>query len=746
MKRSSLCLVLAMTMTAPYFAHAQNLPIKLPIDVGMDDPQDGSQQGDTGLGPAQPSIPKVGIGPVNPGTQTPGETKPGETKPGQATTPGTAAPKPGGSPAPATGTASGTKGATIATVGAEFNCSILSSTTNADLFKAIDSLSTAVGKVTSCTDNPSAKDVKANGDKIKENIEALAKIMAVTDPSQVNLATIDSSVTSAITAVGNLGEIFNNSQFINSACGRQSMTSGKVLLALNDVVAGLAPYALFAVSMNAALTPALPFVVGGAIATSSISAIAKMLDKGALDMKDANVRKAVWANTCAFTKVATKVRFMQLAQSGRIEKITQELEKDVDLYRVRFKNPTNQLTSILSYKAKMDKYFGQIEKQLESDKADLTVVSTQVAQNSQDDILMCTLGQELANWAQDGKTFPSSVFNNLNAATSQSDKSQKLQATTMKALHESNMKRVRDFAPRASADEAALKTCAQATRSWISGVRQATEMTTALSLKNKNLLANQLNEYSEYRTWKASFDFIENQKVTIKRVEKAMQELQKDTSIIDRSELAQRMVALKAGLFGTRGFGWGNKPTVPVLDWMEHTKTVSDRSVAAFLVSFKAVRDAAYSITDAGLGKALVMRNSGAYYMDPKVIERDSAIADKLQNLNLDTVQFDSRQHQIICQNLESAWIDWSATLDHLGSIKLFCDMIDPVLDAKMDQAVVEQCRGITKLSGSEVKKSMVARARASLNEGGYQAKADLIGKKLKELQCPMPAVSVMNN
>lgn len=741
MKRSSLCLVLAMTMTAPYFAHAQNLPIKLPIDVGMDEPQDGSQQGDTGLAPAQPSIPKVGIGPVAPGTQTPGETKPGETKPGQATTPGTAAPKPG------TTTGSSTvKGATIAAVGAEFNCSILNSTTNADLFKAIDALSTAVGKVTSCTDNPSAKDVKANGDKIKENIEALAKIMAATDPSQVNLATIDSSVTAAIGAVGNLGEIFNNNQFINSACGRQSMTSGKVLLALNDVVAGLAPYALFAVSMNAALTPALPFVVGGAIATSSISAISKMLDKGALDMKDANVRKAIWANTCAFTKVATKVRFMQLAQSGRIEKITQELEKDVDLYRVRFKNPTNQLSEILTYKSKMDKYFAGISKQLESDKADLAVAASQIAQNSQDDLLMCTLGQELSNWAQDGKTFPASAFKNLNAATSQSDKSQKLQAATMKALHEGSMKRIRDNAPRASEDEAALKVCAQSARSWMSGVRQATDMTTVLLQKNKNLLANQLNEYTEYRTWKAQYDFIENQKVTIKRVEKAMQELQKDTSIIDRSELAQRMVTLKAGLFGTRGFGWGNKPSVPVLDWMEHTKAVHDRAVAAFLVSVKSLRDTSYSITETGLGKSYIMTNSGAYYINPQKQERDMVIAEKLSNLNLETVQFDSRQHQIICQNLEAAWLDWSASLDHMGSIKLFCDMIDPVLDAKMDQAVVEQCRGITKLSGAELKKSMVDRAQESLNINGYRAKAKIIGDKLKELQCPMPAVSVMNN
>ena len=63
-----------------------------------------------------------------------------------------------------------------------------------------------------------------------------------------------------------------------------------------------------------------------------------------------------------------------------------------------------------------------------------------------------------------------------------------------------------------------------------------------------------------------------------------------------------------------------------------------------------------------------------------------------------------------------------------------------------MDQAVVEQCRGITKLSGAELKKSMVDRAQESLNINGYRAKAKIIGDKLKELQCPMPAVSVMNN
>ena len=757
LKRNSICLAIAITLIAPHFAIAQSLPVKLPIDVGFEPlPTDGAKENDTGLGSTSPTIPKAGTGPGDVQTGNPGSSNSGNPNAVQPQRPPTAAATPGQSPRPASspGTTTTTPATTTGTgktmtaaniTNPDLSCTLFTNSAHKDLLKAIDDLNKVVTSTASCSGSPSAKGISDSTNKIKENVDSLIKVIQATDASQVNPGQIDQAVTAALGAVGNLGDILNNNSFLNSQCGRQSMTTGKVLLAFNEVVNGLAPYALFAVSMNAALAPALPFVIGGTIASSGISALAKMFDKGSLNMADATTRNAVLQNTCQFTKVATKVRFMQLAQSGKIDKITQELEKDVDLYKARFSKLSTDLTKLLDYKTKWDNYYTAIARQLENDKADLAVINNQFATNSSDDILMCTLAQELANYAQDGRTFPSSVFNNLNVVMAANDKSQKMQASTMMALHNSAMKRVIYFAPKASENEDALKACAQAARSWVSGITQATDMTTAMLAKNKIGLENELNQYAEYRTWKTQYDFIETQKVTIKRVEKAMQELAKDSSIIDRSELAQRLTQLKAGLFGSRGFGWGNKPRVPVYEWIDHTKDVHDKAISAFLTSFKSVRDQSFSITETGLGKTWIMTNSGGMYKNPIKEKADNAIADTLANLNLNTVPLGSRQHELICQGLESSWLDWASALDHLGAIQFFCDMIDPVLDAKMDQAVVELCRGVVKLNGQVVTKSLITNARELLVKKGFQANANIVSARMKELQCPMPAVSVMN-
>ncbi len=73
-----------------------------------------------------------------------------------------------------------------------------------------------------------------------------------------------------------------------------------------------------------------------------------MIDQNTLDMENPDHRKAVLLNTCQFTESGEKVRFMQLAQSGKIETITAELGKNIDLYKASFANPSSELTSLLS--------------------------------------------------------------------------------------------------------------------------------------------------------------------------------------------------------------------------------------------------------------------------------------------------------------------------------------------------------------------------------------------------------------
>lgn len=678
---------------------------------------------DTGLGSTSPTIPST-----NGGGRTSATTNTNSTTQPRSTTP------------KATSTAQGKMAA--AKVPEAYSCPLFDNRPHAELISAIDSLSKEVKASPECTGSPSAKSLEDNGNAIKESIASLQKLMQMQDPSQVNVNSIDQTMTAALTAVGNLGDIVNNNNFLNSKCGRQTMSTGKVLLALNDVINGLAPYALFAVSMNAALAPALPFVIGGAVATSGISAIAKMIDQNTLDMTNPEHRKAVLQNTCQYTKVAKKVRFMQLAQSGKIEKITQELEKNVDLYNAKFAKPSGELANLLNYKNSSEKYLAAVGAQYMNDRADITTVEEQI-QNNNDDLMVCTLANELVNWASDGRTFPASAILNLDRATTQSDRTTKLQALTLKTLHTNSMKRIADYAEKSGESEAALKSCAQTGRSWIQGVRQAVNTTGSVVAKSRSDLEVQLSSNADYRQWKAQYTLIETERTTIKRVEKAMQQLSQDNSIIDRSELAQRMVNLKSGLFGSRS-SWGfGKP--PVLAWINHTKTMHDQAISGFEANMKALRAGSYSLTDAGLGKAFKMTPSGGYYTDPKVQQESLKISKELGNFTLAQLPVGSRENEIACQQLESAWLDWSSAIDHIGAVQFFCDMIDGVLDVKMDSSVVVSCRGNAQLNGRGYVKSTVDQAKFILSSRGFQKEASLVSKKLKELQCPMPAVSVMN-
>lgn len=628
------------------------------------------------------------------------------------------------------------------TLPGDLSCPLFENRPHAELISAIDALSKEIKTTSECTDDPSVKSLNDNGKVIKENVSALQKIIDTEDPTQINTAQIDQSTTLALQALANMGDVLNNSSFLNSKCGRQTMSTGKVLLALNDVISGLAPYALFAVSMNAALAPALPFVVGGAIATSGISAVAKMVDSRTLDMTNPDHRKAVLQNTCEFTRVAKKVRFMQLAQSGKIEAITQEMDRDLAKYRNFTATPSGELASLLRYKSTATKGISQLETQLTSDRTDLITIENQITSNG-DDLLMCTISQEMMTWTKDGKSFPASVFKNLTATVSQGNKSQQLQAAMMNALNTTSIKRLNDLSGKINKDDKSLKACGDAGRSWLAGIRQAITTTANIINQNKNALENELEQSSDYRNWKAQYRKVQIQQVTVKRVTKAMEELARDNSIIDRSELAQRMVLLKEGLFGSRSSWSLGKP--PVLAWIEYTRSMHQRAISDFLTDLANLKSGAWTLTATGQGKSVTVNRNGSIYQDAKKQVEDAKSAKTLASLNLTELPLGSPENELACQQLESAWLDWSAAIDHLGAIQFFCNMIDPVLDKKMDATLVSTCRSDLQLNGQVLTDSVVNQAKKILVSKGYQNDANIVSQKMKELQCPVPSVSVMN-
>ncbi|MNJ93295.1 hypothetical protein D3C87_109740 [compost metagenome] len=693
-------------------------------------PEDKTNNTD-GLFPTVPTVPTPGNGSGNSSGSGNGNT--GGFRPGNTN-------KNSGSTTPANRGTGPTMG--VAKVSEQYACPLFENRPHKELIASIDALTAQVKASQECSDSPSAKTIEASTKSLKESVAALQGLTDVTDINSVNAGFVEQNMTSALGAITNLTETMNNNSFLNSACGRQTMSAGKVLLSLNDLVNGFMPLALVASAANPAL---LPVVLGTTFATTGIKVLSTMFDDRSLDMTNPNHRLAVLQNTCQYTKVAKKVRFMQLAQSGKIEKISQELEKTVDLYRAKINKPSAELNSLLAYRQNVIGSIKGVEAQLANDRADYITVLEQTKVNN-DDLMICTLSRELVNWAQDEKSFPTSAFNNLQtAANARNDRSLKLQAVTFKTTHATSMKKIVALADESSSSDSALKSCAQTGRAWITSMGQAVNLTSNLVTSTRTSLEVELNQSSEYRQFAAQYNQIRQEQITIKRVEKAMEELAKDNSIIDRSELAQKMVILKNGLFGTQRMINFVQASPPVLQWIDHTKMIHDRAISGFLISWKSLMNGAYSLTKTAQGGAYKKSANGGRIFDNEQQIKDMKLSQNLGSFSLRTLPPGSIENERACQQLEGAWLDWTASLDHLGAIQFFCDMIDPVLDVKMDTAVVTACRGNVQLNGKGWVESTVNDAKNTLAKKGFQNYANIVSAKLKELQCPVPAVSVMN-
>jgi hypothetical protein len=86
--------------------------------------------------------------------------------------------------------------------------------------------------------------------------------------------------------------------------------------------------------------------------------------------------------------------------------------------------------------------------------------------------------------------------------------------------------------------------------------------------------------------------------------------------------------------------------------------------------------------------------------------------------------------------------------MDHLGAQAYFCQEIGHLLsgfERLYDHRILRRCRDEFDLSGRMTRPSEITREQSNLSQGGYVAKAMLVGQKLQELNCPMPSLSDMN-
>ncbi|MGZ3771734.1 MAG: hypothetical protein ACXVCP_19330 [Bdellovibrio sp.] len=590
----------------------------------------------------------------------------------------------------------------------EFSCSIFD-TTNSVLFSALDALTKGINSFPGgeCSGNGTQGETLKNSVvKIQNSIDNLKKLTLVQDPSSIQANQIDQPVSDAITALTTIGSIIENNDFLESDCGKHTLSSGQLLLAINEAINGLAPFALQAV---AAAPAALPYVIAGSAATSAISTVAKLYDQNTLKMDNPEHRKALLQNTCQYMKIAVKENLMKLALDGKADFVKAQLEKQKTTYLERYSVLSKDLSGPLSSREKVNQMVQNVTQTLQRDQKELSSQNTLVNSNADDD-MVCIISKNMVDSSGTEGNLPASIMSNLENAL-KLDGSQANNAKILKAHGNAKIKNIKQI------PSTNTQGCAKEGRSLLNTLQQALTVTNDSLNKVRADMDKKLFSEKKYSALLAQFQKAQ----TINRFEKALDELMTKSNYIDLSELSQRMKNVKAGLFGTRPksnfTAIMRSGSPPVLAWIDQIKEQYKNALVKLDAELKAIHDDAYKHTQAAKYNKLTVAYTG--------LEKESELsAQYLDNLNVANFPHEEESREM-CNKLAAAAADWHEANYHLGAIELFCNMISPALDTSVDPRIKTECN-------VELQKK-----KNEFNIQGYLTQAALIKRGQKNLACP---------
>lgn len=688
---------------------------------------------------------------------------------------------------------------------AEYDCPLFDKRPQDGLNQAIDSLMSVL------TITPECKDVGGSSSMVAENAtllrDALQKLQAMStgkSGAPVDPTEVQKQINIAVNSGNVLGQIFSNNALLNSRCGKAISGTGETLLAINDLLNSLSPFALMASSYMPGIGTAAQFAItGGSLVTSAIANVVNLVNQGKLDMNNPQIRRAVLKNTCLFTKIARKAHYMQLAASNQIQAINDELNREKDKPIEKFATSNPDLQKELEYRESLEQSASVVENQRRRDNLELGALEMEAREYQDDELSLCLRAQELVKsssqidpngslYTRATTIFPMSLILNLNVAqclvngqisgvpadiyscqnqtasnpypfpnqpsnpfptdpnapqtpppggnperdaliktlrSANGISRQRLQALEQKVLDN---------------DPNAIHFCATVAKTWIKTLRQIHTVTGEIVNGERSRIDDDLRKDPSYAVWVERAQNAKAQEITISRVARVMKELAKDNSVIDRSELDQRMTLLQGALFGYRDAWVSNSP---IDQWLTHTLKLHAARIGSFNENVRQLQ-ASSSRLQSGSTFSL---DRQAQVMSTGVMMWGANGDDNLDNMTLEKIPLRTRGHEIACQLLKTTWLDWSAAVDHLGASGFMCDMIDDYIDNKIQRGISTFCRGEIGFDSKQISPSRLQIAHKALldpNAGGGKSSRDfaiLIAKKVQDLKCPMPSVTVMN-
>jgi hypothetical protein len=214
---------------------------------------------------------------------------------------------------------------------------------------------------------------------------------------------------------------------------------------------------------------------------------------------------------------------------------------------------------------------------------------------------------------------------------------------------------------------------------------------------------------------------------------------------------------LKRALFGTPAGIPVIRGVSPAQAWLMFVEEQQARSLHQFNTEMRSLVNDAQRVTRSGRmdffqrdAQGNVMRDRFGHPIrlgmmnQNQIIIDDMRAAEELKQITPAIAPFQSDNQKILCQRLETIWLGWAATMDHLAAQDFFCQNIRAFFDTSTESSLVEKCVGRRDLNGRVLVRSQIAEKQAQLVADGSRDKALLISKKMKELQCEMPDASIL--
>lgn len=662
-----------------------------------------------------------------------------------------------------------------ANVPGQYSCPLFENNSYQDLNFAIASLTNAIQNVADeCNSSQvSIEGLKTTNEEVRSAVQQLQSFVAQPETGYANTKGLQDSVTKVVTGIDRFADVFKNSASLTKACGRKDLSWGKVALELNNVINSASPFLLLLLASNPALSLTVKgTIMGSVVASNAVNAMSEVMAANTIDMNVPENRNAVLQNTCQFTKVARKVKYIQLAQTRKFDVLNRELNENINSLatQLQFSGFDNTTSSLYNTRGTIRNNIGAIQARVRADKEAVDEIYQRIQTANNDPYLICYEGKILADLiTTNDNSFPDSVSNGILDAydqnnylknidltdfefgfgrrrDSQDEADQKLKAKVLSLIGRYQQLKVAVSSFPSPPTPTTVAACGATTMAFLGQIRTMITETTKIMVNDLDQFENELSQDPEYIKWKERFEKVSVERENTSRMARVLRELTSGGGAsYNRSEFNEAANRLKRSLMGRRNIYYVLKSNSPVFAWLDYKYTEFARAKGRFEQSMQEIVQKSLYITKTGRG----IYPKGTFQQNKQVIE-DLKLAENLVVLNKVTIPAGSRQHEHVCIDLEKAVKDYAESLDHLSATSFMCDMIYEHLDNSADPRIKTFCQGMVNYTGNQTlgQKSTLERAVLAFDKKpnakslSPNDKYDMLTKKMVEIGCRLPTAA----